>query len=144
MPNTFVATPNAALYTGALPCFVDVDGETGAMDPSGLEGALLREEGVRAVVPVHYGGAPLDMESICGAALSSGAIILEDACHALGARRRDSTGVWRTVGGCEFSDMTAFSFHPVKSITTGEGGAVTTNDRVLWRRMRELLSLIHI
>ncbi len=137
-PNTFVATANAPLYTGAVPVFVDIEEETGAMDIEKARLALARD--VRAVIPVHYAGAPLDMEALSAMVRGTPALIIEDACHGLGARRRDSTGRTRMVGGCDFSDMTVFSFHPVKSITTGEGGAVTTNDAVLARRLREIRS----
>ncbi len=137
-PNTFVATPNAALYTGATPLFVDVVEETGVMDLEKTAEAL--KGGVSAVIPVHYGGAPLDMETFGAMASRSGAVVIEDACHALGASFLDSRGRKRMVGGCDYSDMTVFSFHPVKSITTGEGGAVTTNDEDLYRKLLEIRS----
>ncbi len=136
--NTFVATPNAVLYTGATPVFVDVDPLTGSMDMDRLREVLAYE--MRAVIPVHYGGAPRGMEDLGALAAEQGLMVIEDACHALGARWRDRDGKSRTVGDCAFSEMTVFSFHPVKSITTGEGGAVTTNDAVLARRLREARS----
>jgi len=134
-PNTFVATANAVLYTGAVPVFADINEDTGAIDIGRLREALTGE--VKALIPVHYGGAPLDMKEI-RAACGEDVVIIEDACHALGAWQRDGSGIKRMVGGCSYSDMTVFSFHPVKSITTGEGGAVTTNDRVLYERLIEL------
>ncbi len=134
-PNTFVATPNAVLYTGATPVFVDVDPKTGAMDLERLGGVL--DYNIRAVIPVHYAGVPRGMETLGAMAAEHGLTVIEDACHALGASWADSTGRWHMVGDCTHSDMTVFSFHPVKSITTGEGGAVTTNDVILARRLRE-------
>lgn len=138
VPNTFVATPNAVLYTGATPVFVDINASTGAMDIGRLNEIIADD--VRAVLPVHYGGAPLDMEKLRECAGHGDVFVIEDACHALGARWRDIFGCRHMVGDCFGSDMTAFSFHPVKSITTGEGGAVTTNERELYRRLVELRS----
>jgi len=137
-PNTFVATANAALYTGAGPLFVDIDADSGAIDLELLREAMTKD--VKAVMPVHYGGAPLDMDEVKKAVPSDDVFIIEDACHGLGAWRKDASGTKRMVGGCHNSHMTVFSFHPVKSITTGEGGAVTTNDRSLYRRLIELRS----
>jgi UDP-4-amino-4,6-dideoxy-N-acetyl-beta-L-altrosamine transaminase len=137
-PNTFVATPNAVLYTGATPVFVDVDPLTGTMDLERLGEVL--DYNIRAAIPVHYGGAPRGMETLGAMATEHGLTVIEDACHALGARWLDSEGREHVVGDCSHSDMTVFSFHPVKSITTGEGGAVTTNDVILARRLREARS----
>ncbi|MFQ5427626.1 MAG: UDP-4-amino-4,6-dideoxy-N-acetyl-beta-L-altrosamine transaminase [Thermodesulfobacteriota bacterium] len=138
VPNTFVATPNSILHAGGTPVFVDIDAASGAVDLEKLEEVMSYD--VRAVIPVHYGGEPLPMEKLRVCAGSGDVFIIEDACHGLGARWRDSSGRWRMVGSCYGSDMTVFSFHPVKSITTGEGGAVTTNERGLYMRLKELRS----
>ncbi len=133
-----MATPNAVLYSGGTPVFVDIESSTGAMDIQRLEEIMADD--VRAILPVHYGGAPIDMERLRECAGQGDVFIIEDACHALGARWQDIFGKWHKVGGCYGSDMSAFSFHPVKSITTGEGGAVTTNERGLYMRLKELRS----
>jgi UDP-4-amino-4,6-dideoxy-N-acetyl-beta-L-altrosamine transaminase len=135
-PNTFVASANCALYVGATPQFSDVDPETLNMDPRAL-GARCAELGrVKAIVPVHFAGLPCDMPAIRTVAKRHKAIVIEDAAHALGATYADAT----PVGSCAHSDMTIFSFHPVKIIATAEGGLVTTNDDALYRDLLRLRS----
>jgi perosamine synthetase len=138
-PNTFVASTNCALYCGARPAFADID-ETLNLDPAALARLLnhLPLGQPQAVIPVHFAGQPCAMEQISSLARPAGLRIIEDACHALGARWRDAAGRWQSVGNCSHSDMTVFSFHPVKHITTAEGGAITTNDRQLYERLRRL------
>ena len=89
------------------------------------------------MIPVHLqdNQSPLKNSEI---AADYGVSIIEDACHALGASYRDSKGVVHRVGSCKYSDMTVFSFHPIKSITTGEGGAITTNDEEIYKRLKTL------
>ncbi len=140
-PLTFVATANSVLYVGAEPRFADVDPETLNLDPSALERVLddpARSGRVRGVVPVHFGGLPADLERIGAAARDRGLVVIEDASHALGAAWRDGDRRWHPVGCCARSDMTTFSFHPVKHMTTGEGGAVLTNRSDLADRLRRL------
>ena len=132
-PLTFVATANAAVYCGAVPAFVDVDAH-GNLDPDALARALGEGPPPRLVVPVHYAGHPVAIEALAAAAPD--AIVVEDACHALGAEYRDATGAWQRVGACAHAAMAVFSFHPVKAITTGEGGAIVTNDDLLAERCR--------
>ncbi len=132
-PITFVATANAAVHCGATPLFADVDA-SGALAPAAVVDALAAGPTPRIIVPVHYAGHPAPVEAIAAAA--PGAVVVEDACHALGAEERDASGAWHRVGDCAHSAMAVFSFHPVKSITTGEGGAVTTNDALLAERCR--------
>ncbi|MBI5827517.1 MAG: UDP-4-amino-4,6-dideoxy-N-acetyl-beta-L-altrosamine transaminase [Deltaproteobacteria bacterium] len=139
-PITFLATSNAALYVGARPVFADIDPETFNIDPSELEKKIEDTHRVKAIIPVHFAGLPCGMERIYGMARKKGLIVIEDACHALGASWKEKDGPWRAVGSSTHSDMTVFSFHPVKSITTGEGGAVTTNDRTLYERLKLLRS----
>ncbi|MDP2689901.1 MAG: UDP-4-amino-4,6-dideoxy-N-acetyl-beta-L-altrosamine transaminase [Deltaproteobacteria bacterium] len=127
-PITFAATANAGLYLGAVPVFVDTEKDTGNMDFSELEKAVSPK--TRLIVPVHYAGHAADMEKIRGAAEKRGIPVVEDACHALGGEHKGEK-----IGSCKYSDMTVFSFHPVKSITTGEGGAVLTNDETLYKKM---------
>ncbi len=127
-PITFVATANAGLFLGAKPVFVDVEEDTGNLNPERIEEAIT--EDTKLIVPVHYAGHPADMKRIKNIADKYELRVVEDACHALGAKYRDSK-----VGSCKYSDATVFSFHPVKHITTGEGGAVLTNDEEIYERL---------
>jgi perosamine synthetase len=118
-PMTFCATANCVLYQGAKPVFADVSDDTLNVDPE----EVLRKVSSRtkAILSVDYAGHPSPMDELREIANGIGAVLIEDACHALGAEYRD-----QRVGG--IADMTVFSFHPVKHLTTGEGGMVTTND----------------
>ena len=133
-PNTFVASANCALYVGAIPQFSDIDADTLNMDPGQLEVRCRKLGAVKAIVPVHFGGLPCDMPRIRRVADDSGAVVIEDAAHAFGAKYADGS----RVGNCRYSDMTIFSFHPVKMLTTGEGGLITTNSERLYRRLLRL------
>jgi UDP-4-amino-4,6-dideoxy-N-acetyl-beta-L-altrosamine transaminase len=134
-PVTFVASSNAALYCGAKVDFVDIDERTYNMCPRRLEEKLDRaaEAGTlpKVVIPVHLAGQSCDMAAIHAAASRHGVRIIEDASHAIGG----SYGS-QPVGNCKYSDITIFSFHPVKIVTTGEGGMAMTNDRELAELMR--------
>lgn len=135
-PITFLATANCACYVGAEVLFCDVDGATVNLDPVKLKETLKQSrQRVKAVFPVHFAGQPADMEAIHKAVKGKEIKIVEDAAHALGATYRTKKGEVVRVGSCRHSDMTIFSFHPVKQITTGEGGAITTNDEKLYRRL---------
>ena len=138
-PITFVASANCARYCGAEVDFVDIDPATGLMDVRALETKLVaaEREGVlpKVLVPVHLTGSSCDMEAIGILAERYGFAVLEDASHAIGGRYQG-----QPVGSCRHSAITVFSFHPVKIITTGEGGLATTNDPVLFKRMTELRS----
>ena len=140
-PNTFVASMNCALYCGARPAFVDIDSRTYNLDPSRLDSFLEsyhREARLKALIPVHFAGQPCDMERVTRAARKARLTVIEDASHALGAQWKDSQGEWHKVGSCSHSDMTTLSFHPVKHITTGEGGAVLTNRADLHEKLKRL------
>jgi UDP-4-amino-4,6-dideoxy-N-acetyl-beta-L-altrosamine transaminase len=130
-PNTFVATSNAALYLGADVDFVDQDENTFCMSADALEAKLIladkEDQLPKIVVPVHLGGLSPDMKNIRKLANVYGFKIVEDASHAVGA---DYDG--KPVGACPYSDACVFSFHPVKIITTGEGGMITTNDKNIY------------
>jgi UDP-4-amino-4,6-dideoxy-N-acetyl-beta-L-altrosamine transaminase len=134
-PLTFVASSNAALFCGADVDFVDVDERTYNLCPLRLGEKLDRavEAGTlpKAIIPVHLAGQSCDMAAIHAAARRHGVRIIEDASHAIGGRYRSEP-----VGSCRFSDITVFSFHPVKIVTTGEGGMAMTNDRELAETMR--------
>ncbi|OAN46647.1 UDP-4-amino-4,6-dideoxy-N-acetyl-beta-L-altrosamine transaminase [Paramagnetospirillum marisnigri] len=130
---TFVATANAARYVGAEVVFADVDPATGLMEPQHLEAALKRcgTARPRAVFPVHLNGQCVGMAELGELARRRGLFVVEDACHALG-----SVQGGRLTGACSSSDMAVFSFHPVKTVAMGEGGAVTTADDRLAERLR--------
>jgi UDP-4-amino-4,6-dideoxy-N-acetyl-beta-L-altrosamine transaminase len=138
-PITFVATANAALYCGASVDFVDIETDTFNLSPSALEEKLRVAETQgrlpKLVVPVHLAGQPCDMERISSLAEQYGFSVIEDASHSIGS----SVGGTPT-GSCKHSLATIFSFHPVKIVTTGEGGAITTNDEQLAERVRLLRS----
>jgi UDP-4-amino-4,6-dideoxy-N-acetyl-beta-L-altrosamine transaminase len=136
-PNTFVSSANCALYCGANVDFVDIDSSTYNLCPQKLELKLIQAEKndllPKIVIPVHYAGQPCNMSAIHTLSQKYGFKIIEDASHALGATY-DSI----KVGSCIHSDVTVFSFHPVKIITTGEGGLAVTNDDEAANHMRRL------
>lgn len=137
--TTFVASANCGRYCGAAVDFVDIDPATGLMSVPELKKKLQRAEREgnlpKVVVPVHLTGASCDMAAIGSLAEQYGFAVLEDASHAIGGRY-----LGHPVGNCLFSSITVFSFHPVKILTTGEGGIATTNDPVLALKMSELRS----
>ena len=135
--NTFLASANCAEFVGATADFADIDPRTYNVTAETLAAAWKPD--VKAVVPVDFAGQPCDMPAIAALARSRGATIIEDASHALGSQFQHD-GLWYKVGGHPWADMTTFSFHPVKTITTGEGGAILTNDDELAERCRLLRS----
>ena len=138
-PITFVASANCGLYCGATVDFVDIEPATGLMNVAALQTKLEQAERSgtlpKTVVPVHLTGSSCDMAGIGALAERYGFAVLEDASHAIGGRYQGEP-----VGNCRHSSITVFSFHPVKIITTGEGGLATTNDPLLAKRMAELRS----
>jgi perosamine synthetase len=126
-PLTFAATANCLLYQGATPVFADVCPDTLNLDPQEVSRRVTPR--TRAILPVDYAGHPADIDAIIEIASSCGALVIQDSCHALGATLRE-----KKVGS--LAHMTVFSFHPVKHITTGEGGMVCTDDEKLVRRLR--------
>ena len=135
-PITFVASANAGLYAGAKVVFADIDPQTINMSPKSLKITLENNPNTKAVIPVHFAGLPCDMPAIRLLADNAGAVIIEDAAHALGASYLDGG----KVGSCLHSLMTIFSFHPVKAIAAGEGGMITTNDEAIYRKLLRLRS----
>lgn len=133
-PVTFVASANCGLYCGANVDFVDIDPTTYNLSVSALKAKLesARKAGKlpKVVIPVHLAGQSCEMEAIYRLSQEYGFTVIEDASHAIGG---DYQG--RKIGGCQFSDMTVFSFHPVKIVTTGEGGMVMTQDPALYRKL---------
>jgi UDP-4-amino-4,6-dideoxy-N-acetyl-beta-L-altrosamine transaminase len=128
-PVTFAASANCVAYVGARPVFADVEPTAATLDPAAFERAITPR--TRAVIPVHLCGEPAQLAEIRAIAQRHGLTVIEDAAHALGASYRG-----QPVGNGDFSEMTIFSFHPVKHVTTGEGGAVATNDDRLADRLR--------
>ncbi len=130
-PNTFAATSNMLLLLGAKPVFCDIRLDTYNIDESRIEKLINKR--TKAIVPVHFAGHPCEMGAILKIAKKHKLIVIEDACHALGAEYKN-----KKIGG--LGDMTTFSFHPVKSITTGEGGAILTNNENYYHKLLELRS----
>ena len=135
-PISFIASSNAILYSSHEPKFIDVERETINIDLNLVAQEIESNKNVRAIIPVHFAGSPCDMEKLARLSAAKGIKIIEDAAHALGAKYPNG----KKVGSCEFSDMTVFSFHPVKSITTGEGGMITTNSYALYKKLLRLRS----
>lgn len=133
-PNSFVATSNALLYSGHEPRFIDIDIETGNVDLQALHYSLNRD--VTMFIPVHFAGLPVELGDLSGQEFGSRLSIVEDASHAIGSKYRSGN----PVGSCSHSLATVFSFHPVKNLTTGEGGAITTNDHQYYERLLRLRS----
>ena len=134
-PNTFVASANCGLYCGAKIDFVDIDPLTYNLSPEELEKKLIQAKRdnklPKIVIPVHFAGQSCNMKKIHALSQEYGFKIIEDASHAIGGKYLD-----QPIGGCQYSDITVFSFHPVKIITTAEGGLATTNDKNLSERMQ--------
>ena len=126
-PLTFVASSNAVLYCGGVPVFADVRADTLTLDPGAAEAGITQR--TRALLPVDFAGQPCDVDAIGALARSRGLTVIRDAAHSLGAEHGG-----RRVGA--FADLTTFSFHPAKLITTGEGGAVATDREDLAERLR--------
>lgn len=133
-PITYVATVGSGVQYGATPVFVDIDPATGNLDISQVANALEKRHsrGRPIIMPVHFAGVAVDVAAINSLLKNPDAIIIEDASHALGSYYSDGT----RVGCCASSQMTIFSFHPAKNITTGEGGMITTNDEELYHRLQ--------
>lgn len=138
-PNTFLASANCALYCGASVDFVDIDPDSYNMCPHALEEKLYTASKSgklpKIILPVHFGGESCEMRRISELAKQYECFIVEDASHAIGANFEE-----QKVGSCQYSDIAVFSFHPVKIMTTGEGGIATTNQIMLAEKMRNLRS----
>jgi len=138
-PITFLATANAARMLGAPVVFADVDPETGNLDPKAVRKTLAASPvRIGAIAAVHLAGRPCDMPALRRSADAYGCALVEDACHAPGAVYFDATGTRHFAGGATHADIACFSFHAVKHIAMGEGGAVTTRRPELARRIRLL------
>jgi UDP-4-amino-4,6-dideoxy-N-acetyl-beta-L-altrosamine transaminase len=133
-PITFTATSNCLLYNGLKPVFADIRPDTYCIDPIKLSEKITAK--TKVLLPVHFAGQPAEMIRIKEIADKKKLYVIEDAAHAIGSVYEDGS----RVGSCKFSDMTIFSFHPVKTITTGEGGAITTNSVELYQKLLLLRS----
>ncbi|HDR7511259.1 UDP-4-amino-4,6-dideoxy-N-acetyl-beta-L-altrosamine transaminase [Bacillus toyonensis] len=125
-PMTFVASANCILYQGGKPVFADIDNETYNISPKSIEEKITNK--TKAIIPVHFTGQPVELDAIQKIAKENNLIIIEDAAHALGATYKN-----KKIGS--IGDMTMFSFHPVKHITTGEGGVITTNNPLFYEKL---------
>ena len=131
-PNSFLATSNAILYVGATPVFVDIE-ENGNINLDQCEKALQEDSSIKAVYGVHFSGNPLNQHKLKHIKNTYGVLILEDCAHSIGA---EFEGI--KAGSCVNSDCSIFSFHPVKNMTTGEGGAITTNSKEIYEKLLHL------
>ena len=132
-PNTFLASSNCVLYSGGKVDFADIDPKTGCIDAKEIEKHITPE--TKLIIPVHFSGIACDMEAIHEIATKHNLTVIEDAAHAIGTDYKN-----KKIGSCEFSKATVFSFHPVKTITTGEGGIITTNDKEFYNKLVALRS----
>lgn len=128
-PITFVASANCLLYGALAVKFADIEELTCNIDPKEIEKQITKR--TKLIIPVHFRGLACDMKAIGKIAKKNNLHIIEDASHAIGSNYADGS----RVGNCKYSDMTVFSFHPVKTITTGEGGAITTNSKSLYDKL---------
>lgn len=135
-PLSFVASSNCAIYSGATPAFADINLETLNIDPVEVERKCKELGNVKAIIPVHFAGHPCDMKELKRIADKYGAVIIEDAAHALGGSYLEGG----KIGSCNNSLMCGFSFHPVKNIATGEGSVITTNDPEVYKQLLRLRS----
>ena len=133
-PITFVASANCLLYNNLVPVFADIDERTYNINPEEIKKRITKK--TKVIVAVDFAGQPAEMKEISKIAKKNNLYVVEDAAHAIGSSYPDAS----KVGCCKYSDLTTFSFHPVKTITTGEGGAITTNNRELYKKLLLLRS----
>ncbi|MEI7474089.1 MAG: UDP-4-amino-4,6-dideoxy-N-acetyl-beta-L-altrosamine transaminase [bacterium] len=132
-PITFLASANCVRYVGADVKFADIEAETALIDAELIQENITSQ--TKCIIPVHFAGQSCDMEKIYKIAQRNNLFVIEDAAHAIGSEYKGNK-----VGSCKYSDMTIFSFHPVKTLTTGEGGAITTNNKELYEKLLSLRS----
>jgi UDP-4-amino-4,6-dideoxy-N-acetyl-beta-L-altrosamine transaminase len=134
-PLSFVASANSIMYAGQIPLFVDVDLDSGNISTESFR-EIIKFNTVKTLVPVHYAGGACNMFELRKICNDNNISIIEDAAHALGSHYLSG----EKIGSCKYSDLTVFSFHPVKTVTSGEGGVITTNDKVLYEKILRLRS----
>lgn len=139
-PITFSASANCIRYAGGKVVFADIDPETYLLDINEVEKILIAStKGIcKGIIPVDFAGRAVDLEAFRKLADKYGCWIIEDACHAPGGYFKDSLGIQQNCGNGQYADLSIFSFHPVKHITSGEGGMITTNDEKLYQRLIQL------
>ena len=130
-PITFCSTINSALHLGGKVIFSDIDIKTGNISKEHLEQTLKKNKKIKVIMPVHFGGCTNEMNNIYKLAKKNNAYLVEDASHSLGSKYEDGS----KVGSCKFSDVTIFSLHAIKTITTGEGGIIATNNKKIYERL---------
>ena len=135
-PISFVSTANAIIHNNLKPVFLDINKSTLNLDIDELRKTLDKNKKIKAIMPVHLAGNPLDSKKLYTYAKKKKLYVIEDAAHSFGAKYEDGS----IVGSCKYSDVTVFSFHPVKTITTGEGGIVTTNSKEIYQKLLKLRS----
>ena len=133
-PNTFVASANCLVYNSIKPVFADIDESTYNISVTEIQKRTTKK--TKVIVTVDYAGQVCEAKKISRLAKDKGIYIIEDAAHAIGSKYKDGS----RVGSCRYSDMTVFSFHPIKNMTTGEGGAITTNNKIFYERLLMLRS----
>ena len=133
-PVSFVSTANSILFNNLTPIFSDINSQNLNLEVIKLKEALKKNKNIKAIIPVHLGGLASNSYELFRIAKKRGLFIIEDAAHSFGGTYKDGS----KVGSCKYSHMTVFSFHPVKTITTGEGGVVTTNSKTLYERLKIL------
>lgn len=133
-PNTFVASANCLIYNGLRPVFADIENKTYNISLGKIKKGITKN--TKVIVPIDFAGQPADMNNIYELAKSKDIYVVEDAAHAIGSKYEDGS----YVGSCKYSDITTLSFHPVKTITTGEGGAITTNNKKIYQKLKMLRS----
>jgi UDP-4-amino-4,6-dideoxy-L-N-acetyl-beta-L-altrosamine transaminase len=136
-PNSFIATANSILYAEAKPVFVDIQAD-GNIDLDQCEKEIQKNPNIKAIYAVHFSGNPVDQDKLRDLTSKYNVKILEDCAHSLGASYEMTNGVTVKAGSCQYSDLSVFSFHPVKHITTGEGGAITTNSEEDYQKLLTL------
>jgi UDP-4-amino-4,6-dideoxy-N-acetyl-beta-L-altrosamine transaminase len=134
-PITFVSSSNCLLHNELKPVFADIDKNTYNIDKNEIEKKI--NTNTKVIIPVHFAGQTCDMKEIHRMAVEKGLYVIEDAAHAIGSRYEDGMNV----GNCKYSDMTIFSFHPVKTITSGEGGAIMTNNKEFYEKLLMLRTI---
>lgn len=134
-PITFASTSNAILHSGKKPIFTDINLKDANINIEGVK-KFIKNSNVGGIIPVHFAGNPCDMKKLQNICKKKNKFIIEDAAHALGSKYECGS----KVGSCKYSDLTVFSLHPLKSITTGEGGVITTNNKTLYEKLKILRS----
>ena len=131
---SFVSTANAILFNNLKPIFTDINSENLNLSVSKVKQQLKKNKNIKGIIPVHLGGVASGSKDLFKVAKKRNIVVIEDAAHSFGSKYEDGS----KIGSCKYSDMTVFSFHPVKTITTGEGGMITTNSKKFYKKLLNL------